>query len=199
LQRSEDHLRVSARLIHASDGHAAWSGNFDERLTDIFSVQDQISDRVARALASALDGHPAALDGAPIVDPGGTRSTDAYQLYLAAQRKLDSVRLQESEQLFRQALAIDPKYANVWLGPSMAYRNRLWSADGMPSEVFAQTKEALCAALDIAPGLPHARSAVATAKYFYDFDWPGAEREFRSVLRRIPTSPARTATSLSSF
>jgi hypothetical protein len=54
IQTAGDRLRTTVRLLRVSDGSTLWAGTFDERLTDIFSVQDQVSQRVAGALALEL-------------------------------------------------------------------------------------------------------------------------------------------------
>lgn len=187
LQRRGDRLRVTARLVRAADGRAAWSGSFEEAFDGVFAVQDQISDRVMQALAPALGVGASAVP--PLTEPGGTHSTDAYQLYLAASRRADSGRadgLLEAAALFRQALAIDPAYAAAWVGLAWAQRRLVWNADALPSQAFAQSSEALQRALDIAPGLASARAGVATTLYYYEFDWPGAERELRRLLATSP-------------
>src|SRR6185436_19389548 len=137
LQRRGDQLRVTARLLRASDGSAAWSGSFDEKFTGVFEVQDMISARVAQVLAPSLEvfagAHP------PPAALGGTRNTDAYQLYLAAARYAQDMRadgLRKSVDLYKQALELDPSYALAWVGLAEAYRHRLFGADGLPSEVF---------------------------------------------------------------
>ncbi|MEO7243855.1 MAG: winged helix-turn-helix domain-containing protein, partial [Rubrivivax sp.] len=86
LQRRGAQLRVNARLLRASDGTAAWSGSFDEQFTGVFDLQDAISARVLQALAGKLQPGTGIAGGVPGTNPGGTRNTDAYELYLAARR-----------------------------------------------------------------------------------------------------------------
>jgi hypothetical protein len=137
LQRRGDQLRVTARLLRAADGGAVWSSSFDEKLTGVFDVQDLISARVAQALAPSLEVGAGAR--VPLTGIGGTRNTDAYQLYLAAGRYAQDLRadgLRKSLTLFNQALALDPGYALAWVGLAETHRRTLFGADGVPSEVF---------------------------------------------------------------
>ena len=94
LQRRGDQLRATARLLRAADGSAAWSGSFDEQFTGVFAMQDQISNRVMQALAPTLQaaGGAGTADTAPLTDVGGTRSIEAYQLYLAASQHAQGLR-----------------------------------------------------------------------------------------------------------
>lgn len=84
MQRRGEQLRVSARLLRASDGLAAWSDSFVEKFTGVFDIQDLISARVMQALATRLQANTGSFAGSSPAHAGGTRNTDAYQLYLAA-------------------------------------------------------------------------------------------------------------------
>jgi TolB-like protein/DNA-binding winged helix-turn-helix (wHTH) protein/Tfp pilus assembly protein PilF len=187
LQRRGDQLRVTARLLRAADGGAAWSGRFDEKFTGVFEVQDMISARVAQVLVPSLEvfagAHP------PLTGLGGTHNTDAYQLYLAAARHAQSMRadsLRKSIELYNQALEIDPGYAMAWVGLAETYRRTLFGADGVPSEVFEPAHVAVQRALAVVPNLAEARAEQAFKLYWFDFDWPAAEREFRRALAINP-------------
>lgn len=187
LQRRGDQLRVTARLLRAADGSAAWSGSFDERHTGVFELQDRISARVARVLAPSLGALPA-----PRTLPGGlggTRNTDAYQLYLAAARLAQDMRaegLRKSLVLYNQALELDPGYALAWVGLAEAHRRTLFGADAVPAEVFEPAGLAVRRALDVVPNLAEARAEQAFRLYWFHFDWPGAESEFRAALALNP-------------
>jgi DNA-binding winged helix-turn-helix (wHTH) protein/TolB-like protein/tetratricopeptide (TPR) repeat protein len=191
LQRRGDQLRVTARLLRTPDGGAAWSGSFDEKLTGVFDVQDLISARVAQVLAPTLEVGAGART--PLTGIGGTRNTDAYQLYLAAGRLAQDMRadgLRKSFALYNQALAIDPGFALAWVGLAEAHRRTLFAADALPSEVFEPAGIALQRALAIAPNLAEARAEAAFKLYWFDFDWPAAEREFRGALASNPNAVA---------
>jgi DNA-binding winged helix-turn-helix (wHTH) protein/TolB-like protein/tetratricopeptide (TPR) repeat protein len=187
LQRRGDQLRVTARLLRTADGGAAWSGSFDEKFTGVFDVQDLISARVAQVLAPTLEVGAAA--HAPLTGIGGTRNTDAYQLYLAAGRLAQDMRsdgLRKSQALYNQALAIDPGFALAWVGLAEAHRRTLFGADAMPSEVFEPASVAVQRALAIVPNLAEALAERAVKLYWFDFDWSAAEREFRRALAINP-------------
>ena len=187
LQRRGDQLRVTARLLRAADGSAAWSGSFDEKFTGVFEVQDMISARVARVLAPSLEIFAGARP--PQTGLGGTRNTDAYQLYLAAGRHAQDMRadgLRKSIDLYKQALELDPAYALAWVGLAETHRRKLFGADGLPSEVFEPAHFAVQRALAVVPNLAEARTEQAFKLYWFDFDWPGAESEFRRALAINP-------------
>jgi len=191
LQRRGDQVRATARLLRATDGSAAWSGSFDEKFTGVFDIQDQISNRVMQALAPILQAATGsgAASQAPLTDVGGTRSTEAYQLYLAAAQHAQGLRadgMRKSLELLNQALTVDPGYALAWVRLAEVHRRRLFSADAVPSEVFEPIKVALQRALALAPNLAQAHAEVGFSLYWFDFDWPGAERAFRRALAANP-------------
>ena len=191
LQRRGDQVRVTARLLRAADGAAAWGGSFDEKFTGVFDVQDVISERVARVLAPRLEVFAGARHA--LTEIGGTRNTDAYQLYLAASRHAQQMRaegLRKSIELYHQALAIDPGYALAWVGLAETHRRMLFGADALPSEVFGPAQAAVERALAAVPNLAEARAERAFKLYWFDFDWPGAEREFRTSLAINPNVAA---------
>lgn len=186
-QRSGDQVRVTARLLRASDGSAAWSGSFDAQFAGVFDLQDQISARVTQELRPLLRGYAPA--NAHQGEPGGTRSVEAYQLYLAAAWRMQDMRSEsagKAVQLLEQALAIDPDYALAWALLAWAHRRKLWRNDARPSEVFGAADAATQRALAIAPALAQARAARGFSLQMYAFDWPGAEREFVRALQSNP-------------
>jgi TolB-like protein/cytochrome c-type biogenesis protein CcmH/NrfG len=115
VQRSGNQVRITAQLIQASDGYHLWSQTFDRDLDNIFTVQDEIAEQVARALTGSLlenQSEAVRLDG-------GTANTEAYDLYLRGReayhantaRKAD-----EAERLMRRAITLDPDFALAWAG-----------------------------------------------------------------------------------
>jgi DNA-binding winged helix-turn-helix (wHTH) protein/TolB-like protein/tetratricopeptide (TPR) repeat protein len=189
LQRRGAQWRVSARLLQVTDGVATWSGSFDESASGVFEVQDQISTRVAAALAPWL------VAAAPVpaggTAAGGTRNPDAYQHYLAARHHAQGIRaagLRRSAELYRKAIDADPGYALAYAGLVETYRRMIFGADVAPSEVFAPAEVAAQRALALAPELAEAHAGQGWIRFWYHFDWNGAERLFRHALSLNPNT-----------
>lgn len=186
LQRSGDRLRATARLLRVQDGIAAWSGTFDERTADVFDLQDQIARRVAQELAPTLRAAGPAREP---VAAGGTRSIEAYQLYLIAawakqQGRPDAIA--KSIALLHQALDIDPQFAIAWAHLAWSHRYKLWHTDDTAASIFEPANLAVQRALAIVPELSQGLAGLAFSHYWWDFDWPAAEREFRAALAANP-------------
>jgi TolB-like protein/DNA-binding winged helix-turn-helix (wHTH) protein/tetratricopeptide (TPR) repeat protein len=188
LQRQGDRLRATVRLLRASDGSSAWSGGFDQKVVDVFDVQDQIAARVAQALAPRLQVDTAGTRG-QLIELGGTRSIEAYQLYLTANWRGQDGRAESIAKaiaLLHRALEIDPEFALAWTLLAWSHRRGLWSSDAVPTEVFRAANAALDRALALAPTLAQARAGLGFSRCWFDFDWAGGERAFRSALALNP-------------
>lgn len=187
LQRRANQLRVTARLLSAPEGTAAWSGSFDERAEGVFEMQDAIAERVAGVLVARLSGR--GLFPASMKDPAGTRNADAYQLYLAARQHAQGIRaagLKKSAELYNKALAIDESYALAYAGLAETYRRMIFGAELVPSDVFEPARIAIGRALTLQPALAEAHAGLAWVRFWFDFDWPAAERGFRQAIDFSP-------------
>ncbi len=180
VQRAEDRIRVNARLIDVADGTARWNGTFNRRFTDVFEVQDAISQDVAEALELRLNG--------PAQQRLNRRETDnveAYQLYLLGRyhfNKLTPPEIRTSIDLFRQAMGLDPRYALAYQGLAEAYRAITITGDQRPAESLPQAKAAAIRALELDDTLAEPHATLAFVHFWYDWDWAGAEQEAKRAI-----------------
>jgi TolB-like protein len=115
VRKSGDKLRITAQLIRASDSSHLWSKTYDRKMTDVFTVQDEIAAAVVEQLKLTLLG---AAPKARVTDP------KAYALFLQARelsRQYSAASLEQAIALYKQALAVDPAYAPAWNGMALAY------------------------------------------------------------------------------
>ena len=189
IQRSADRIRVTVQLLSVRGGKPSWAGTFDEKFTDIFTVQDQISERVADALAVQLTG-----EERKRLTKRYTGDAEAYQLYLQGRyhwNKRTSAGLNKGIEYFQQAIAKDPNYAPAYAGLADSY-NVLGSHDHgalAPKEVFPKATAAARRAIEIDETLAEAHAALAFLKFHYEWDWAGAEKEFRRAFDLNPKYP----------
>jgi len=182
LQTSGDRIRVLARLFRVSDGKQLWAAHFDEKFTDIFTVQDSISERVATALKIRLANKE---------KRHYTDNIEAYQLYMKG--RYHALRLTRAETdkaiaYFQQAIALDRNYALPYLGLVKAYLPMTLTS-GMPSwEVMPKAKEAALRAVEIDPSISEGYAATGLINFWYDWDWQAAEKQYQRALDLDPKS-----------
>jgi eukaryotic-like serine/threonine-protein kinase len=170
-------LRVTAQLIKASDGYHLWSERYDREMTDVFAIQDEISQAIVETLKLKLSDPP--LLNRPTAD------LEAYNLYLrgrhlSARLNPESVRV--AREYFEQALARDPKYALAYAGVGyLLFIEAVWGQSA-PRGTLPDAKRALQKALELDEGLAVAHAYLGSVLGYYDYDWAGAEREMKRAL-----------------
>ena len=183
VRKSGDQVRITAQLIHASDGFHLWSQTYDRRLDDIFKIQDEIAADVVKELKVTL------LGAAPRPPP--TTTPQAYALYLQARqlgRQLTGEAFAKSDELYRQALEIDPRYAAAWVGLASNTINKVNIGLSPYLEGFASAREAEGRALAIDPDYAPAHAGLGWIAMYGDDDLAGAAREFERALALDPTN-----------
>ena len=184
IQKVGDRVRVTVRLTNVATGANVWTQQFDERFTDIFAVQDSISERVASTLPQKLEGSEQQR-----LTRRYTDSPEAYQLYLQAQYLWDNrnkINRTKMTQYYQQAIEKDPKFALAYVG--MADLQITMVGDNVIAydDIKPQINSNLAKALELDPELAQARNLRAEVKYQFDFDWVEAEKEFKKAIELNP-------------
>ena len=200
VQVAGDNLRVTARISNAQDGRQVWSEIFNRKMADIFTIQDDIAKAIVTALKIKLLGEK----GAPLIK-NYTENLEAYNLYLQGRNlwnKRDEADLIKSIEYFEKAIEIDQNYALAYTGVGDAYyilgNNGFWPAE----KAFPKAKAAALKALGIDDKLAEAHATLASIMCDYDWDFVGAEKEFKLAIELNPgyaTAHQFYAVSLSSF
>jgi serine/threonine protein kinase/Flp pilus assembly protein TadD len=182
LRRAGNRLRITAQLVETRTGHSVWAERYDRQLEDVFAIQDEIAQNIARALRLMLtEREKRAIEKAPTVD------VQAYDYYLRGRQFFHQFRRKGFEfarQMFARASVIDPNYARAYAGVAdcCSFLYQYWEA----SE--ANLKEADAAsrkALELDPELAEAHAsrglALSLRKQFDE-----AEKEFEIAIRLDP-------------
>jgi DNA-binding winged helix-turn-helix (wHTH) protein/TolB-like protein/Tfp pilus assembly protein PilF len=188
VQRWGDRVRLTARLLRAADGVAGWSGSFDERFGDVFSVQEQIAERVARLLVPHLGGAVGGAAGTTAA-AAGTRDADAYQLYLTARYHAQTIRPRDlalSVELYQRAIDRDPGYALAHAGLADSLRRLIVGADAVPGPTLARARAAALRALELDPRGADGHAALGWVLWWHDWNWPADEQSFRRAIALNP-------------
>jgi len=185
VRRAGSRIRVTAQLVKANDGYHLWSQRFDREMIDVFAIQDEISQAIVEKLRVRLSADR------PLVKRY-TENLAAYDLCLKARYHLLKMTPEGREagrRYCEQAIALDPNYA---LAHVMLAESYFWSAfwgSMDPREAFSRAKSAALEALRFDDTIADAHSALGTVLGSGEFDWPGAEREFRRA-RELSLSSA---------
>jgi DNA-binding winged helix-turn-helix (wHTH) protein/tetratricopeptide (TPR) repeat protein len=184
LQRHADKIRVTVRLLSVSNGASLWGGTFDEEMTEIFALQDAISNRVVQALAVELSK-----EDKTRLTKRHTENAEAYQLYLKGRYhwwKSSPQEYKKSRDYFHRAVEADPSYALGYCGLNSYYGfGAAWGMlppeDGWPKAEWAITK-----ALELDDSLAEAHLGLAALKMVYYLDCVGAEKEAKRGIDLNP-------------
>jgi serine/threonine protein kinase/Flp pilus assembly protein TadD len=191
VRRVEDRIRVTVQLLDVSDGTAAWAGQFDEKFTDVLTLEDAISSNVAEAIVPHLTG-----DELTRLAKRGTNDPEAHEAYLRGRsywNRFNEDGFAKAIVCYHQAIAIDPDYAIAHAAVA-EYYNWLGIYSVLPfHECATSAYEAAAAAVAIDPTLPEAHCALGQAILCRDFAWDNAERElFRAIELNPNYALART-------
>ncbi len=187
IQRAGERIRISARLVRVIDEKTLWTETFDENFTDIFAVQDSISQKIAGALALHLSG-----EERDRLTKKYTANTEAYQLYLKGRffwNKVSPEGFEKSLEFYRQAIEIDPNYALAYAGVADSY-NLLGSYGLRPiHETHPMAREAAEKALALDGELAEAHASLAAIIADYYWEWAEAEKHFKQAIALNPNYP----------
>jgi len=171
-------IRVGAQLIDVQNGYQLWSETYDRQIEDVFAIQDEISRAIVEALKVRLIGGRGSLV-APTTD-----NLEAYTQYLKGRfffNKFTEPDLRKGLDFFERALEQDPAYARAYAGIADC-----WStlADDwvVPDDAYPRAKAAAERALELDASLAEAVTSIGKVLCWYEWDFPGAERELRRAV-----------------
>jgi non-specific serine/threonine protein kinase len=182
VRKSGQRLRISTQLVSVADGFQLWSETFNRELKDVFEIQDEIAQSIAKALRVLLgDKAKQAMEKKAAAD------VRAYDLYLRGLQYMHQLRCQGYEfalQMFGQALAIDPSYARAQAGVSLCYAQLYLFGGRQPAHVEqADLTSRKALELDAESAEAHvARGLVLGLKQSFD----QSRQEFELALRIDP-------------
>ncbi len=186
VRREGDEARVSAQLIRVSDQTHLWAENYERKLQDLLEVQNEIGKAIAGQVQLSLTAQEQmALSQSRAVN------REAYDLYLKGrfywnQRTPRAVK--ESIPFFQQAAAKDPNFALAYVGLADAYNISNIMGTYSPQESFPEARAAADKAIGLDPSNAEAHAALGMEKSHYEFDFPGAEKEFLKAIELNPNS-----------
>lgn len=183
-QRDGDRVRVTIQLVRGSDGSPLWAGTFDERFTDIFTMQDSISQRVASALVPHLSNE----ENAGLTKREAENS-EAYRLYLIGHyfwTKRTAEGFTSALKYYQQAIAADPNYALAYAGLAETYVLLPNWTGADPKESFQKAESAARRALELNANLAEGYTALGAVKLYLYRDPEGAGQDYQRAIELNP-------------
>jgi TolB-like protein/tetratricopeptide (TPR) repeat protein len=180
VRKSGNRVRITAQLVNASSEEQMWSQGYDRDLEDVFVIQSEIAQKIARSLKVRIFK-----DERHNLEKKPTEKPDAYSEYLKGRHSLNTRTedsLKKAVEHFHQALQRDPEYSKAHSGLADAYAVMALLEFVPPKEAFPQARESAMKALEIDNGLAEAHASLGLVLFQYDWDWDGAEKEFKNAV-----------------
>jgi eukaryotic-like serine/threonine-protein kinase len=186
VRRAGNRVRIVAQLIDAATDRHLWSETYDRELHDIFAIQTDVALQIASALKAELSG-----DEQARVSREPTHDLQAYQVFLQGKQwfiKYTPSSLLQAIEYFQRATALDPSFALAYANIALAYTELVEHGAIAPETAYSGAREAATNALRLDPELDAAHCTMGYIKTVHEFDWAGAEREFKRALELNPNA-----------
>jgi non-specific serine/threonine protein kinase len=186
LMHTGDDLSISVELEDIQTKRHIWGEQYSRKFSDLASVQEELAADIYERLRPELTG-----DEKRRLTKRATENTEAYQLYLQglfSWNKGTQEDFKKAADYFAQAVQKDPRYALAYAGLADTYSLLGDSGYLAPGDAGPRAKAAAMEALEIDDTLAEARTSVGLVREYYDWDWVGAEREFRRAIELNPNS-----------
>jgi TolB-like protein/class 3 adenylate cyclase/Tfp pilus assembly protein PilF len=188
VRRAGNRVRITAQLINAADGYHLWSENYDRQLTDIFEVQDEISNIIANKLRENLT----ASQTSHHVKSPPAQNVDAYTFYLKGLHYWNRVTpadMRKAIECFEQAIALEPDYALAYAMTASAYSHLGAAGQMLPDTAFEIVHRYADKALALDPSIAEGHIAKGGAYLFYNWKWKEA---YEALQKAVALNPGAT-------
>jgi len=179
-----DLLTIGTELVDVANGWRLWGEQYNRKLADAVTVQEEIAKEISERLRLSLSGdEKRRLTKRPTVD------AEAYRDYLRGRyywNKRTADGTKKGIEYFQQAIEKDPGYTLAYVGLADSYNILGFYAYAAPRDVFPKAKAAALRALEIDSTMTEARASLAYVRLYYEWDWLGAEKEFQAVIQQSP-------------
>ena len=180
-----DRVRIVAKLIDVASDQHLWAETYDRNVTDIFAIQTDVALQIAAALKAELSS-----DERTRVRTEPTKDIQAYKLFLKGRQwfiKYDTEAYERAIEYFDRAIARDPMFALASANLAMTYTELAESGVAAPGIAYQRAAQAAANALRLDPNLAAAHTTTAHIMMARDFNWLGAEQEFKRALELSPS------------
>jgi eukaryotic-like serine/threonine-protein kinase len=184
IKQEGDELTIKAELMDVADNRSLWGETYQRKTADIQSVQKEIAKNISEKLRWNLTGREQTN-----LAKTYTNSGEAYEAYLKGRyhwNKRTDEGFKQATEFFQKAIVKDPNYALAYTGLADCYTLRSDYGFLAPTEGYALAKGAVTLALRYDDSLAEAHTSLASIKAVTDWDWEGAENEYRRAIELNP-------------
>jgi DNA-binding winged helix-turn-helix (wHTH) protein/TolB-like protein/Tfp pilus assembly protein PilF len=187
IHTTPDRVRVTVQLLNVREQKPIWAGEFDQKRSDTFMIEDKISEQVADTLTMQLSPRERAL-----LAKHYTADPEAYDLYIRARYQqqqwigYERSNVNEAIMLLQEAVEKDSSYALAWATLAEFYASSAAFGNLRPADAFSKAEIAVHTALQLDDAVSEAHCSEGVIKMYWDLDYARAEREFLRALQLNP-------------
>jgi TolB-like protein len=184
VQKNGENVRITTQLIDAKTDVHLWSETYDRNISDIFSIQSEVAQNVARELKATLTSEEKRQ-----IEKNKTNNPEAYNLYLQGRyfwNKRTKDGLNKSVEYFEKAVATDQNYALAYAGLADAYFIQAYWGWIPWNDGTAKSKELVLRALEIDKNLAEAHSVLGALLNYKEWKWEEARKELQVAIELNP-------------
>jgi TolB-like protein/DNA-binding winged helix-turn-helix (wHTH) protein len=189
VRRDSERVRITAQLIQVKDQTHLWAREYDRDLGHLLQLQEEIAREVAGEIEFSLSGRRTIEVARRSGAATGGQSYEAYDLYLKGRyfwNKRTAEGFQQAANYFQQAIDKDANYGRAYAGLADTFSLMSTWYVGPQNELMPKARAAAMRALEIDDSLAEAHASLALIEENYDYDWAGAEKEFRRAIQLDP-------------
>jgi serine/threonine protein kinase/tetratricopeptide (TPR) repeat protein len=179
-----ERLQISVELVDSVDGAQLWGETYNRELADLLKLQEEMSREIADKLRPKLTGAEKKK-----LRQRTTENSEAYQLYLKGRyhwNKRTEESLRRGVQFFREAIESDPSFATAYAGMADCFISMATNIPLPPRDTMPKAKAAAMRAIEIDDGVAEAWASLGAVRWWFDWDWEGAEEAYRRAIALNP-------------
>lgn len=179
VERAESRVRITAELIDARSDRHVWGDSYERELKDVLALQSGVAQAIAGEIRiKVTPAEQRLLEAVPAVNAEAHEAWARGNYHLNKGTEDD---LKKAIEYFNQALEKEPGYAQAYVGLGASYA-AFCPSYRSPQQVIPRAREAAMKALELDESLAEAHALVGAIQVTYDWDWSGAEKEFRRAI-----------------
>jgi len=179
-----ERLQINVELVDSVDGAQLWGETYNRPLADLMTLQEEMSAEIVEKLRLKLTGAEKKK-----LRKRSTENSAAYQLYLKGRyhwNKRTEDSLKRGIQFFREAIESDPSFASAYSGLADSFITLATNIPLPPQEAMPKAKAAAMKAIEIDEGLAEAWASLGAVRWWFDWDWAGAEQAYQRAIELNP-------------